>query len=600
MAQMTVREVLGGVTSALRRLDASSRRAWLVLVPVMLAVTVMEAICASTVVTLLQALSGHPVTLMGMRAFSQDDPHWAAWACAGAALLYITRGLLRLTEALLRQRAACGSGRHLSVYLLRGYLNAPMGWHLKRHTGELLHRVSNATSDLARVLMTSAAGFLVEGLSVLTVALILARSSPTVVLGVLAILVLMVLLLLRPTLRKHRELGLTHFTLQVAIAKRLEEAFGSLKEIQIMGLQDRPAREVEKDWRELAELQARRGTLEAVPRNLIETVFLAGSLASAGLALHSGVPLTTIVPVLGICLYAGARLLASIHLLVYYASEISFHVEGLMRLERDWQNLDSMGVLAGDTAPSPAPSRLEREIELQEVTFQYPGRSMPALAAASFVIRRGESVGIMGSSGAGKSTLVDLLLGVLTPVSGRILVDGHVIGQGPLLRPGRIGYVPHSAFLYEGSLLDNIVLAHPDRMVDERRVRECLRMAQLEPLLAQLPQGLESPIGERGLSLSAGQRQRVALARALYIEPEILVLDEATAALDTRTEDDLLHTLESLPVPLTRVIVSHRMSTVSRCDKVLVLEAGRIVALKAPAELVSSSSTFRESVPSAA
>jgi ATP-binding cassette, subfamily B, bacterial PglK len=208
-------------------------------------------------------------------------------------------------------------------------------------------------------------------------------------------------------------------------------------------------------------------------------------------------------------------------------------------------------------------------------------------------VPRGETLGVVGPTGAGKSTLIDLILGLLDPSSGRITIDGVPLPEVRAAWQGRIGYVPQVAFLFDDTIRANVALGIPEGAVDDRRLAEAVSLAQLDDFVASLPQGLRTIVGERGMRLSGGQRQRVAIARALYHEPELLVFDEATAALDNATERDVTAAIEGLRGKKTIVIIAHRLSTVQRCDSLILLSEGRIVARGAYDELLSSSPDFR-------
>jgi ATP-binding cassette subfamily C protein len=206
---------------------------------------------------------------------------------------------------------------------------------------------------------------------------------------------------------------------------------------------------------------------------------------------------------------------------------------------------------------------------------------------------------IVGPSGAGKSTLVDLLLGLLTPTSGRITVDGRDIAGALRSWQRHIGYVAQEPFVLDDTIRRNVAFGVADAEIDDRRVTAALRLAQLVGFVTGLPDGLDTLLGERGTRLSVGQRQRVAIARALYDEPEVLVFDEATSALDTPTERELIAALESLRGVKTLVVIAHRLTTVRRCDRLAVLRDGRLAAVGPYDELLARDAGFRAMAGSA-
>jgi len=251
----------------------------------------------------------------------------------------------------------------------------------------------------------------------------------------------------------------------------------------------------------------------------------------------------------------------------------------------------------GARAPEPGPPepelRFERAIVLDRVSYQYEAGAAPVLTDVSLTIRRGESVGIVGATGAGKSTLIDLVLGLLEPTGGSISVDGVDIARARRAWQRRIGYVPQAAFLFDDTIARNVALGVRPAEIDAARLADALRMAQLAEFVATLPDGVDAQIGERGIRLSGGQRQRVAIARALYRQPEVLVFDEATAALDNQTEREVTRAIEGLRGQKTLVIIAHRLTTVRHCDTLVFLRAGRVDAIGPFDRLLEESAEFR-------
>ncbi len=230
----------------------------------------------------------------------------------------------------------------------------------------------------------------------------------------------------------------------------------------------------------------------------------------------------------------------------------------------------------------------------ERVGYRYPDSSTWALREVTIVLERNGSYGIVGPSAAGKSTLVDLLVGLLAPVEGVVCVDEDSLEKLDLKSwQRRIGYVPQMPFLVDASLRANVAFGVSLNGVDDDRVIECLRLANLADLPAGLEHGLDTRLGERGLRISGGQRQRIAIARALYNRPEILVLDEAMSALDTITEGEILTALGNLRGQVTLVVIAHRLSTVVPCDQIFVLENGRLVGQGTYAELQRNHELFQ-------
>jgi len=237
---------------------------------------------------------------------------------------------------------------------------------------------------------------------------------------------------------------------------------------------------------------------------------------------------------------------------------------------------------------------LKRQIEVNNLYYTYPESSEQALRGVSFTIPKGKAIAFVGESGAGKTTIVDLLLGLMKPIKGAITVDGNDIHENLAGWQQNIGYIPQSIYLSDDTLRRNIAFGLPDKEIDDEKVMRAIESAQLGKLLKSLPEGLETRIGEHGTRISGGQRQRVGIARALYHNPEVLVMDEATSALDNITEQQVTKAIESLMGERTIIMIAHRLTTVMNCDRLYLMEQGKIIQEGTYQELVESSQQFRE------
>ena len=233
--------------------------------------------------------------------------------------------------------------------------------------------------------------------------------------------------------------------------------------------------------------------------------------------------------------------------------------------------------------------------EIENVRFRYPGADHDVIRGLSLRIPLGSSVGIVGPSGAGKSTLIDLILGLSQPSSGNIALDGEPLKSVLRQWRGRVGYVPQRVALFDGSIAQNVALSWTDD-IDRERVMDALKRAQLDGLVSERAGGIDEKIGERGVSLSGGQQQRLGIARALYTDPLVLVLDEATSSLDTKTEDEVTKAIRNLQGKVTLISVAHRLSTIKDYDQICYLDDGVIEAQGSFAEVAGTHSAFGEQV----
>jgi ATP-binding cassette subfamily C protein len=238
------------------------------------------------------------------------------------------------------------------------------------------------------------------------------------------------------------------------------------------------------------------------------------------------------------------------------------------------------------------------EIELNQVCFKYSGSDENNIDGISLTIKKGDSVAFTGPSGAGKTTLANIILGLLKASTGTVMVDGINIAEMVKNHYGFIGYVPQSIFLSDDTLRHNIAFGIVEHLIDDKAVMNAIELAQLVDVVNDLPDGIQTVIGEKGARLSGGQQQRIGLARALYFDSDIIVLDEATSALDGETEMEVSQAIEKLAGEKTFIIISHRLSTIKNCNRIYYLVDGKINAEGTFEDLLKRNHKFHKMVQS--
>jgi ATP-binding cassette, subfamily B, bacterial PglK len=362
-------------------------------------------------------------------------------------------------------------------------------------------------------------------------------------------------------------------TAQTAALRAVQNSLGAFREIRVLGTADAFRAALDAAAKQLADATARQHALHYVPRVSVETALVTFLVVLSLLAVRGAGGAAGLVPVLGAMGVAAMRLMP-------LATSLLSSLNGL-RSSRVALGAVAAELRGGDGAPdavetlpvgTPTPFS---DLSLRNVSFRYPNAAAPSLHDVDLDVRRGEVLGIAGRSGAGKSTLVDVLLGLLTPQSGEVRRDGALVTLDSADWHRQCAYIPQDVFLIDGSLRDNITFGHASPQAGQ--IEHALRQARLDTLVASLPRGLDAPVGERGVSLSGGQRQRVAIARALFHDRSVLVMDEATSALDSETEADVVAAIRALRGERTVIVVAHRESMLAACDRVVRLEAGRVV-----------------------
>jgi ABC-type multidrug transport system fused ATPase/permease subunit len=293
--------------------------------------------------------------------------------------------------------------------------------------------------------------------------------------------------------------------------------------------------------------------------------------------------------VVGVFAFAGYKLLPAVQQLFFTATNAHFHLPALERLAEDLRRAAAPGEAGAARGTPPVAAT---PIELRDLRYRYAGAGRDALRGISVTFEAGRHYGLVGRTGSGKSTALDVALGLLTPTSGEVRIGGSVL-DGERLAAWRhgVGYVPQEIFLLDATVRANIAFGESDADVDPERLDAAVRAAALEDVVAELPDGLDTEIGERGVRLSGGQRQRIGIARALYRDPEVVFFDEGTSALDGETEARVVQRLRDRG--RTLVMVAHRLASVEHADRILVFDDGAIVAEGTAAELARTSDVWR-------
>jgi ATP-binding cassette subfamily C protein len=374
----------------------------------------------------------------------------------------------------------------------------------------------------------------------------------------------------------------------------VNQGLGSVKEIKVLGREFYFVERFRQASLDTAVFRIREGTVSQVPQLFLEAIVVAGLVLVVVVLLQRSTSLDQLAPVLSVFALAAFRLIPSINKIVGCAAQIKASAVAVDDVA------DELGrsAVSQPTAPPQALSAFAFRdcLTIDQLSYRYPGGRSAVLSGVELVIRRGESIALVGPSGAGKTTLADVILGVLQPMAGRILVDGRDVTSDLRGWQTKIGYVPQSIYLTDDTLRRNIALGLPDELIDATQLADAIKLAHLDAVIEQLPEGLDSLVGEHGVRLSGGQRQRVGIARALYHRPEMLVLDEATSALDNVLEREVSQAIATLGGQITMIIVAHRLSTARQCDRVVLMKAGRVEASGRFHDLVERNADMRRLV----
>jgi ABC-type multidrug transport system fused ATPase/permease subunit len=507
-------------------------------------------------------------------------------ATAAFALAAVLSALIRLLNLWLNGRLAAAVGSDLSCEAYRRTLYQPYQVQVQRNSSTLITaitgHIANTVLALNAVLQIVSAVVVAAGLLIglLLIDWLVAVSTA----GLFGIAYGLVAATSRRQLQQSGE--------RIAAAAKqrvqaLQEGLGAIRDVLLDGSQATYLELYRRADRPQRQLESNNMYLSTFPRYALEALGLVAIAVLGGLLVLQRGSGAAVISLLGALALGAQRLLPALQQIYSgWASLNSWRASLAAVIELLEQPLPQQQAVA-------APLALKQSLCLQAVRFRYAPELPEVLQGLDLEIRRGERIGLIGSTGSGKSTLVDLLMGLLVPSGGQLLVDGldlHDPAHAERLVGWRaaVAHVPQSIYLADSSIAENIAFGVSRQSIDLARVKRAAEQAQIAGFIESSPEGYASFVGERGIRLSGGQRQRIGIARALYKEASVIVLDEATSALDTSTEEAVMGAVEELSRDLTMVMIAHRLSTVQRCDRVVRLDLGAVVASGTPGAMLAA------------
>ncbi len=474
--------------------------------------------------------------------------------------------------------------------LVETYLRQPYSWFLDRHS-----------ADLGKNILSEVGVFVGSGLNPMMN--LIAQSTVTVALLTLLILVDPLLALSVGLI-----LGLGYISIFVLMSswlKRfgqariqanqerftaLSEAFGAVKEVKVGGLEQTYVQRFAKPAEIYAKVEAMSRVIAILPRFALEIIAFGGMILAIIYLMDKNDSFANALPIITLYALAGYRLMPALQQIYIAFTQLQYVAPALDVLEQSLRNQRSTDTQQSHISMPP----LTQAIQLKKVSFRYPSPPNTVLKSVNLAIPAHSIVGLVGPTGSGKTTLVDVILGLLEPQEGCLYVDGQPITAANRRQWQRtIGYVPQHIYLADDSIAANIALGVNAKDFNQKAVERAAKIANLhEFVMKDLPQGYGSTVGERGIRLSGGQRQRIGIARALYHNPQILILDEATSALDNLTEQAVMEAVNNLSHEITIILIAHRLSTVRQCDRIYLLERGKVKASGTFDELTANNQLF--------
>lgn len=479
----------------------------------------------------------------------------------------------------------------MSEKLFKCYLRSPIAKFSTRNTSQysqiMFIEVQRVTAGYLLPLLAIMMNITVAAALIFLILIV----DPFSALGVGAVTAAASYTFMRYSRRRVRLHGDEVSTRSRILSQILGESFDSIKHVRLRG-----AEEVifENFW---ANLTLRRRASRslffngALPKPTFETTAVTSLVLLSFAMIGQGRSLQAIIPTITLIGAIAIRMLPTLNQMTQMMVELNANESAVELMSREFSEYH---LTEAPTQFVAEDEHLKGDIILENVNYRYPGQSSDVIHDVSLTIKSGSSVAFVGPTGSGKSTLVDLIIGLLEPRSGKISVDESDISSCLPKWQRQIGYIPQSIFLTDSSIRQNVALGVRRAEIDDQAVWKALRLAQLSDIVEENPRGLDGSVGERGVRISGGQRQRIGIARALYHDPKVLVLDEATAALDNATEAKLMNAINQAAANRTLVMIAHRLTTVKNCDVIYFVKAGRVIASGTYKYLLENCADFKE------
>lgn len=503
--------------------------------------------------------------------------------CIFIIMIYLVKNAVALLCVYIQNRYAAVFQRELSTSVLQSIMQRPYEFFINTNSADVMQRVHGDTFATYGVLLNLFT-FISNLLTLLLIGAYLIYTDLRIAIAALALAFSCFLLIVLTFRKRLKKAGKDMMEASAEQAKASNEAVYGIKEVTVMDRRDCFVEKFAIASKKVERITILNSFLSACPDRILEGICIGGFIGMAGIRIMMGANPAEFVPILGAFALGAFRMLPAI-------SKMSSSINGMVfnrpRLVKCYENLKEAErfekeqrniVLAMDRgADAESSVSFSNMIEIRNVSWRYQNADEIVLNDLTLTIKKGEAIALIGASGAGKTTLGDVLLGLFRPQKGGIYMDGIDVQTIPHTWCKTIGYVPQSVFLIDDSIRANVAFGLPDDLVDEKQVWRALEQAQLADFVRELPDGLDTVVGERGVKFSGGQRQRVAIARALYENPQILVLDEATSALDTETETAVMESIDALLGQKTLIIIAHRLSTIRNCNKVYEIKDGKAI-----------------------
>lgn len=562
--------------------DARQKRNAVILMIITLIGSLVELLGVSAIMPLVSVVTDNsiintnPTYATFGRIFGIDDAKEYVLVMAMCLIVvYIIKNLVICLQYNIQYRFVYNNQRLISKQMLEYYVHQDYLYHTATNVSILQRNIEYDVNFCFDVILNMLTFFNETMVCVVLVAY-LAMVDPASTLSMAGVLVVFLGAFVMFFKKYSIKMGLKTRDANAGQAKWLLQSFAGIKEIKVMNKEDFFVSNYSVESKKYADYRRKQFFAQAIPKPIMESACICGLLVIMSVRIYFGQDMGEFVPVLSVFAISAFRMLPSINKLSGSYGAIMYGKTAVDSVYDDVKEMRANAHVLKAAEEDEYEFSVESGISVKNLSFKYPSGETKVLDKASFDIPRLQSVALIGPSGAGKSTMADLLLGVLVPDEGTIEVDGVDIQRHMKSWHSKIGYIPQTIYLMDDTIRANVAFGVPKDEIDDERVWNALKEAQLDDFVKDQPGGLDAEVGDRGVRISGGQRQRIGIARALYTNPEVLVLDEATSALDNDTETAVMQAIDALHGSRTMVIIAHRLTTIRNCDIVYEVKDGKV------------------------
>tara|TARA_B100001057_G_C22866207_1_gene956574 strand:- start:20 stop:1798 length:1779 start_codon:yes stop_codon:yes gene_type:complete len=571
------------------------KRAFFLLIMILIS-AILDTIGVASIMPLIALLSNSSLVETNMlinkvyNFFRFDDPQvFLFYMGVSFFLFFLSTMVFKALTIYLQLRFSLMCEYSVGKRLLQSYLFQPYTWFLDRHGSDLTKNILSAVNQAINQGLLPIFNFIAQGLVAFFIIILLVFVDPKLSLIVGLTLGIIYGVTYKLFSNMLNRIGLERVQSDKERYTAISNAFGAIKETKLGRLENFYTRVFSDPAKRFANNQATAQIIGQLPRYIFEAIAFGGLLLIILYLMRKSEDFTSTLPILSLYVLAGYRLMPALQQLYRSLASLRYAEPVIKSLSSDLKKKPDINILKDKLD-------FKKYISLRNITFSYPKSSKNNLNNISIKIPAKSTIGLVGSTGSGKTTLVDLVLGLLEPREGTLEIDNTIINRNNLASwQSIIGYVPQQIFLSDQSISSNIAFGVDSKLVDHEAVEHASKIANLHNFVTnECKESYNTLIGERGIRLSGGQRQRIGIARALYHKPKVLILDEATNALDSLTEQAVMDAVYNLSNKITIILIAHRLRTVKNCDQVFLMDKGNIIASGNYDELSKSNKDFNQ------